>query len=157
MQIIVFSDSHGRIHNAVFSIEELGTVDHILHLGDVRQDASDLGVVFPHIPITAISGNSEIGAGSLFEKTIELGGKRIFLCHGHTYHVKNGLSALAAKGKEENADLVLFGHTHEPFDGVVDGVHLFNPGSISLPATGGPSFGIIEIKDGVLRTSHKTR
>ncbi len=155
MRIVVFSDSHGRIHNCIYAIEALGAVDHIIHLGDVRADASDLGVVFPHIPITAVCGNSELGTGLLLENTLKIEGKRIFLCHGHTYHVKNGLHALAEAGKD--ADLVLFGHTHEPFDDVVDGVHLFNPGSISLPASGSPSFGIIEIDNGVLRTAHRTR
>ncbi|MDD6308960.1 MAG: YfcE family phosphodiesterase [Clostridia bacterium] len=155
MRIIVFSDSHGRLHNCIDTLEQIGHVDHMIHLGDMQKDASDLGTVFPDVPITFVCGNGEIGAKEDYEKTITLGGKRLFLCHGHRFHVKNGLSVLAAQAPE--ADLVLFGHTHEPFDGFVDGVHLFNPGSISLPATGAPSCGIIDINNGNLSVSHWTK
>lgn len=154
MRIAVFSDSHGRIHNCLRAMEVAGTIDHIIHLGDTSKDAEDLGIVYPDIPITYICGNSDLGAVGAFEKMIELGGKKIFICHGHTRSVKQGLRELAHYAK--SADLVLFGHTHEAFDGTEDDVHLFNPGSISLPASGAPSFGIVTIAGDSIETVHKT-
>ncbi len=153
MKVAVFSDSHGRIHNCLRALELFGPVDHILHLGDSSRDAEDIGIVYANVPITYVCGNSDFCAGGAYEKMIELGNKRLFLCHGHTRGVKNGLRELADAGK--SADLVLFGHTHEAFDGVEEGVRLFNPGSISLPYSGAPSFGILTIENGMIYTEHK--
>lgn len=152
MRIILFSDTHGRLHNCIYTLEQIGAFDAIIHLGDMKKDASDLGVIFPQIPIYSVCGNGEVATADMLEKTIILEGKKIFLCHGHTYHVKNGLSELAAHAKD--ADLVLFGHTHTAFDGFVDGVHLFNPGSISLPASGKASCGILDIENGDIFVRH---
>ncbi len=154
MRIAVFSDSHGRMHNCVRAMDTAGPIDHIIHLGDTSRDAEDLGIVYPNTPISYVCGNCDFCAGGAYEKVVEIGGKRFFLCHGHTRSVKSGLSELAAAAK--GADLVLFGHTHEVFDGIVQDMHLFNPGSISLPASGAPSFGIIEISGGVLSTEIRT-
>ena len=154
MRILVFSDSHGRIHNCLRAIESAGPIDHILHLGDTSRDTEDLGILCPNTPITYVCGNCDFCAGESTEKVIELGGKKLFLCHGHSRGVKEGLGDLAHAAK--GADLALFGHTHEVFDGEVDGVHLFNPGSISLPASGAPSFGILTIMGGMLSVAHKT-
>ncbi len=154
MRIAVFSDSHGRMHNCLRAMELAGPIDHIIHLGDTVRDTEDLGIVYPETPITYVCGNCDFCAGGDTEKVIELGGKRFFLCHGHTRGVKKGLRELAhcAKGM----DLVLFGHTHEAFNGMEDGLHLFNPGSISLPASGAPSFGILTIEGTHLSVEHRT-
>ena len=153
MKIAVFSDSHGRIHNCLRALESAGDIDHILHLGDCEKDAEDIGIVYPDIPITSVCGNSDFCAGGAYEKMIELGNIRLFLCHGHTRSVKTGLRELALAAK--SAHIALFGHTHEIFDGEEDGVRLFNPGSISLPASTAPSYGIITIKNGEITTEHK--
>jgi len=46
---------------------------------------------------------------------------------------------------------VVFGHSHIPFDGVEDGVHLFNPGSPTdrrrQPAG---TYGVLQLADGVV-------
>lgn len=154
MRIAIFSDSHGRMHNCFLAMEKAGHIDHILHLGDNARDAEDLGIAFPDIPITFVCGNCDFCAGGAYEKTVELGGKQLFLCHGHTRNVKNNLRELAAFAK--SADLVLFGHTHEQFSDTVSDVPLFNPGSIALPASGAPSFGILTIESGVIKTEHRT-
>ena len=152
MRIAIFSDSHGRMHNCIRAMETAGTIDHIIHLGDTARDAEDLGIVFPDIPITYVRGNCDLCAGVDAEKWIELGGKRIFICHGHSRSVKSGLTELAHAAKE--ADLALFGHTHERYHGDVNGTLLFNPGSISLPASGAPSFGILTIENGMITLTH---
>ena len=66
--------------------------------------------------------------------------------------VKGTLSALAAAARERGADIALFGHTHLRLERYLpperDGerpLWLFNPGSISRPREGRPSYGIIDI------------
>ena len=152
MRIAVFSDSHGRMQGFFHAMEKAGQIDHIIHLGDNARDAEDLGIVFPDIPITYVCGNCDFCAGGAYEKTVELGGKQLFLCHGHTRSVKSGLLELAAYAK--SADIVLFGHTHEPFWDAVSDVPLFNPGSIALPASGAPSFGILTIENDSIKAEH---
>lgn len=152
MRIAVFSDSHGRMHNLFLAMEKAGKIDHIMHLGDTARDAEDLGIAFPDIPITYVCGNCDFCAGGAYEKTVELGGKQFFLCHGHTKSVKAGLRELA--GYAKSADLVLFGHTHETFSDTVSDVPLFNPGSIALPASGAPAFGILTIENGSIQAEH---
>lgn len=154
MRIAIFSDSHGRIHNCLSALDAAGPIDHIIHLGDTMRDAEDLGIVYSGTPITYVCGNSDFCAAGDTEKWVELAGKKLFLCHGHTRSVKQGLSELAYAAR--GADLALFGHTHEAFDGERGGVHLFNPGSISLPASGRPSFGILTIAGDTLTTEHQT-
>ena len=46
--------------------------------------------------------------------------------------------------KEKGADIALYGHTHVAHDEEVDGIRLFNPGSLGYEK----SFGVIEIRDG---------
>ena len=55
-----------------------------------------------------------------------------------------GLGELEHEARERKADVALFGHTHITHDEYIDGVRLFNPGSLGF----GKSFGVIEVKDG---------
>jgi putative phosphoesterase len=56
--------------------------------------------------------------------------KTVFCTHGHCLGVKYGFLNLFERAKETNADIALFGHTHEPLVEYEDGLWLFNPGSI---------------------------
>ena len=62
------------------------------------------------------------------------------MCHGHKYRVKLGIYSLLLRAKELNADIALFGHTHEKLLEKEDGIIILNPGSTR-------SYGIIEIND----------
>ena len=71
------------------------------------------------------------------------GGLRFFATHGHLYGVKHDpiYRDLCEAALETDADVVLFGHTHEPFRDRTMGMVLLNPGSIG-PTTR-PSYGLI--------------
>ena len=90
MRILVLSDSHGRMENMIRCAEQVEP-DHILHLGDCVRDAEKLQKQFPATPMTTVPGNCDWGDVDEPEKLIELGGKRIFLLHGHTRGVKYDL------------------------------------------------------------------
>jgi len=68
--------------------------------------------------------------------------------HGHKYNVKFTLENLHYRVEELEADMVLFGHTHKPFNQNIDDVLFFNPGSPTNPRnTPDKTYGIIDIDD----------
>ncbi|HIY99711.1 MAG TPA: YfcE family phosphodiesterase, partial [Firmicutes bacterium] len=65
----------------------------------------------------------------LEEAVIEAEQVRIFCCHGHKYGVKSGLGRLAARAKELDCSVALYGHTHRADISEVGGVLCVNPGA----------------------------
>ena len=72
-------------------------------------------------------------------------GARIFYTHGHLYSVKTELGGLLQAARELDANVVLFGHTHQPLCTYREGVHLLNPGSLGYPGEQGRTYGIVDI------------
>ncbi|MCC8169614.1 MAG: metallophosphoesterase family protein, partial [Oscillospiraceae bacterium] len=79
-----------------------------------------------------------------------VGGKRIFITHGHQYRVKyeHDFRTLAYRAAALNADLVVFGHTHTPHTSYVGSMTIINPGSISYSHT----YAVAEIDGNNLKT-----
>ena len=103
---------------------------------------------FPDIPLEQVPGNCDFRPIEPAERLLEIRGKRILLCHGHTYGVKQSLLTAGYAAEERQLDLFLFGHTHRP---LVDrrGRTLFlNPGSIG--ASSRPSYGVVTVQGGQL-------
>lgn len=151
MKILVLSDSHRNMINMHRAVEA-EMPDLILHLGDHYQDAKLLHSEYPDIPLEAVRGNCDGGTRNQ-EKLLTMEGKRIFLCHGHLYHVKSGYLSLEYAAREKQADVVLFGHTHLSFQDERDGLYMMNPGSIGEPRDpGGPTYGLLFIEDNQIFT-----
>lgn len=130
MKILVFSDSHGNTSFMEQAVQAEAP-DQILHLGDVLRDARALAERFPHIPLTCVPGNCDgMGGSEPAERVVELEGKRILMMHGHTRGVKAGIGGAVWAGREAEADVVLFGHTHEPLCDRVGPMWVVNPGSV---------------------------
>jgi putative phosphoesterase len=153
MKILVFSDTHKRIRNCINVINANKEVDLIIHLGDVLQDALDLESLFPKIKIEYVTGNNDFSRRGNKEKLITVDNKKIFLTHGHLYKVKYTYEIIKEKAYKLDADILLFGHTHEPYLEQKEGLYIMNPGSISLPNYRKPSFGTIELLQGKIFTS----
>ena len=129
MKILVLSDSHGNVSNMAAAAEQTAP-RMIFHLGDCWRDAEKLHDLSPDIPLEQVPGNCDYRSSEPAERLLCLEDKRILLCHGHTYGVKQSLLTAGYAAEEQNLDLFLFGHTHRP---LVDrrGKTLFvNPGSI---------------------------
>lgn len=105
--------------------------DAVLHLGDHQSDAEDLSYAFENIEFYAVPGNCDYSPEASGSYTLLFDDTRVFMTHGHLYGVKSGLDCLLAKGKQENAQVVLFGHTHQQLLMQRDGIWLMNPGSFS--------------------------
>ena len=75
----------------------------------------------------------------LKELRFEADGKRVLLVHGsprkmNEYLVEDrALSSFQRLAASSNADLIAFGHTHKPYQKVVDGVLFVNAGSVGKP------------------------
>ena len=139
MKILVISDPHGFIENAVSLIKRIKP-DYTFHLGDMADDCKRLEMLFPQKIIASVKGNNDYFDKEYpLERIAAIDGKKIFACHGHKYNVKSSLLALSLKAKEAGADIVLFGHTHIPYLEQSDGVVIMNPGSRS-------TYGIVEIR-----------
>ena len=96
-------------------------------------------------------GNTDFGTSQVTERIVELGGKRLFLCHGHTYGVEAGLTRLYLRAKELGCHAALFGHTHVAFLDEGGEVTLLNPGSPSRPRGGSRrAMGLLTIRGDVL-------
>lgn len=148
MKVLIFSDSHGNLGNMVSMVEKLRP-DLILHLGDGWRDAEELRHAYPDIPLEQVPGNCDACAGGPVERVLTLQGRRIFFCHGHTLAVKAGLGPLLRRAEELEADVALFGHTHQPDRGQVGQMLWMNPGSVG---SWRPSCGLLELEaDGTIR------
>lgn len=163
MKILVFSDSHRNVSNINKALEEhSNTAELIICLGDGADDLYHAKSFCNDVPKVIVAGNYEdavCGADSKLpaEIELELDGVRVLCAHGHRRFVKRGLDIIANKAAADNIDLVLFGHTHSPLDETIDinnkKIKLFNPGSIGRGSN--PSYGIVNIINGVIVTSHR--
>ena len=80
------------------------------------------------------------------EIRIEAEGRRVLLCHGSPRstteylfeHRSDGfLKQFTPGGKDDaHADVIVFGHTHVPYQRTVEGVHFINTGSAGRPKDG---------------------
>lgn len=153
MRYLVISDTHGHIRDAALLLEQWQPhIDGVWHLGDHARDLLALKHQYDslyHLAFSGVCGNCDFGSSVPNERIFDLEGRRIFMCHGHLHHVKSGLSYLQQKARDAHADVVLFGHTHVPFQLEKDGVLYLNPGSLTAPRGGSsPSFALLEIADG---------
>ena len=146
MKILVVSDSHGFEGNLRKVIERVEPIDMLIHLGDF-ESGEDRIKKMVNCEVHMVPGNNDYAPHLDRDKVVSIAGHRIFLTHGHKYGVYYGLYGLYDKAKENNCDVVLFGHTHKPIIKYMDDITFVNPGSISLPRQNytQPTFLIMEI------------
>ncbi|MBQ7788340.1 MAG: YfcE family phosphodiesterase [Clostridia bacterium] len=157
MKILVFSDSHGKGKNISSAIElHKKSCDLVVFLGDGLSDIDYLKSLYPELTFFAVKGNCDFftGGTSNLESVFDLDGIKVLITHGHRYGVKSGVGTILKRAHELDADAVFFGHTHTPYDDILDigekRIHLFNPGSIGY----GGTYGVVNTSGRVLVTSH---
>lgn len=146
-KICVFSDSHGYADNMLSAIA-WEQPDLVIHLGDGEADLDLIRRGYPTLPIENVRGNCDRYSSVPEVLRLTVGGRRIFAAHGHTYGVKGDptYTRLLFAAMEDEADIVLFGHTHMACQDEVNGMTIMNPGSCG--DTYRPSYGMIMIEDG---------
>ena len=92
------------------------------------------------------AGNNDFYTDLPGQAVIDLDGYRVFITHGHGYHVSYSPNRLVAEALHRNAQIAMYGHTHVPHLEQVEGVIVLNPGSLSYPRQAGrePSYIIME-------------
>lgn len=152
-RIGVFSDSHGDKRALSDLLEKMGYIDAACFLGDVASDADyleSLVAVMPNRPrFYAVRGNNDYAC--LLQDTCiaEIGGKRFYMTHGHRF---TSLMNLAFRARENEADVALFGHTHQALCEEAYGVLLLNPGSAGNYCRGGAArASVLEINGDSMR------
>lgn len=144
MELLIFSDSHGNRNGMRRALEQQPRIPNaICFLGDGLRDAEALDTA--RSLLYTVRGNCDGGAsadGIPNDRVFCAEGHTVFLTHGHLYGVKSGCGALASHAASLGADIVLFGHTHQPTElrfppghrlgevVLTRPLHLFNPGSI---------------------------
>jgi putative phosphoesterase len=124
----LISDTHGTVPAAVYVA--LAGVDHILHAGDVGP-VDMLTELEAIAPVSAVLGNTDHGL-ALPETRVEEFATHKFLIH-HIVDASMPSQRVRALLAEEQPDVVVFGHTHIPFQDEIDGVLYLNPGSACQP------------------------
>lgn len=133
---------------------ELRGADLILHAGDVCT-ADVLDELSTFAPVRAVLGNND-GAdvaawGAPETVTLDLGGLAVGMIHDSG--PASGRSARMRRRFAE-ASLVVFGHSHIPWDTEADGLRLFNPGSpTDRRRQPRGTIGMLDIEDSVLRVA----
>lgn len=149
MKIIVMSDSHRNFHVMYHTFNQNTDADLFIFLGDGMEELEDMESIFFQKEIWSVSGNCDYFSNKDTLGLKTFGGLRILFAHGHLWEVKNNLEKLRCQAEGVQADLVLFGHTHVPFHQIINGIHYFNPGSISAPRNGHvPTYGQIILQEG---------
>lgn len=173
MNILILSDSHGR-SDLVREVMERTRPDLLLFCGDGLRDL--LYCDLP-CPLFAVKGNCDLmppplpyADGEVGDETlIPIDNMKLLLMHGHRYGVKGGLGAAIARAASCDADALIFGHTHQPFELILrpkeeenphgnpldvnlkKPLYVFNPGSLcDCPHT----FGTLTLRGGVPLFGH---
>ncbi len=156
MRIVVLADTHipdfaKALPNSL--VPELQKADLILHAGDVTSRIV-LDELATYAPVMVAMGNNDgpdVAAwGARPEVTVDVDGTRITMLHdpGRREGRERRL-----RGRFPEADLIVFGHSHNPTDTEADGVRFLNPGSPTWKRRQPKhTFGIAEVADQRLRT-----
>src|SRR5690554_8229546 len=127
MKLLITGDIHGRSDMLQKVLKKVKTFD--LHL-----NTGDLGLELPTIEaakMIAVKGNTDYYLDLPTERLIEHQGLRILLTHGHLQNVKYGLNELIVMAEEMQANICIFGHTHDAFYRQINHVTFINPGALS--------------------------
>ncbi len=148
MRLGIISDTHGLLRPEVHDV--FSAVDRILHAGDVG-DESILEELALLAPVTAVYGNTDGWAlrrrlGAVAEVAID--GFRFVVVHGDEL---GSPSPEALKDAWPEADVIVYGHTHQPL------IRDFPDFSVTLnPGSAGPrrfdlpvSVAIMETEPGI--------
>ena len=149
MRLGIISDTHGDMTAMRQVVALTPPVDCWLHAGDHARDGAFLEKLTA-TPVYSVCGNTDLFLDcKKIDEFITMAGKKIWLTHGHTYHVHgNDVHELLYWGRQYDADIIIFGHTHESYVDCVDGKLVINPGSASRPRGGSAaSFAVLTLSD----------
>jgi putative phosphoesterase len=123
MKIGVIADTHNHFDPKLRTI--FAGVGHILHAGDIGLPWVIMELEYI-APVTAVLGNNDEGLQFKETEVISLAGRK-FLVH-HIVDVLHPSETARRRIEKEKPDVVVFGHSHKPFNQVLGNTLYFNPG-----------------------------
>lgn len=133
MSALVISDSHGAADTlaALLTLLQHQPPDVVIFCGDGLRDIHQRRGEKPQV--WNVRGNCDLAppVNTPNERLERLGASSVLITHGHLYWVKYGLQALTYRALELQAQVVCFGHTHQPLARRESGVLLLNPGALT--------------------------
>ena len=135
VKVVIVGDTHARDFQDLPKkmIELIHDVDWLIHVGDyISKDVLDGFIALKGQAFEGVCGNADpltIRNEVPIKKIIEISGKRI----GITHPVIGGPSDktkkyVLAEFKEENVDIIVYGHTHDSEIDNLEKMLLINPG-----------------------------
>lgn len=153
MIIGVLSDTHS-LNIPTAMIECFKSVDMIIHAGDIS-DFNTLKMLKKIAPTKAVQGNmDELAIKKVLplKEIITCGQFKIGVTHGHIGDSRDALKNAMASFKDDKIDVVIFGHSHEPFNEWIGTTLYFNPGSPNdVIRSKFFSYGLINIEAGKIK------
>jgi uncharacterized protein len=154
MKVVVIADSHTMGMTRALPLGAwpyIESADHILHVGDVC-DAALLEELKACAPVTVVMGNCDgldiKDWGAKDDVEIDLGGVSVAMVHDAGPKIGR---RKRMRERFPSARVVVFGHSHMPFNEDEDGLLLFNPGSPTWKRQAPfPSMGILWMDDGAV-------
>ncbi|MBI1388322.1 MAG: YfcE family phosphodiesterase [bacterium] len=129
----------------------LEKVDVIIHLGDFNdvQAYKEFQKIAPLIAVYGNLDSDEVRSLLPEKKRIEINGYNLGLIHG--WGPRKNIEKRVANAFD-NVDIILFGHSHIPYNGYHGDTLIFNPGSATCNMQGPGTYGILELGE---RITHK--
>ncbi len=151
MNLGIVSDTHipdiiGEIPDWIIS--GLANCDLIIHAGDIT-GSEVLAELKEIAPVKAVQGNcdeTDLAESLKLSRQFEIEGENITLTHGH---IIQGELITGLTYSFPDADMIIFGHTHNAFRQEIEGQLLLNPGSPTVRKRKNfYSFARVELKAG---------
>lgn len=147
MKLVLISDSHGN-KSGIDKLFSTFQFDYLFFMGD---GLGDIGLYENLDNVVVVSGNCDFFSRVPNERILELEDLKVLVTHGNKYGVKLGLGKLIEKAKQEEVDLVFYGHTHVRKYEKIGDIYFINPGKFAKNS-GNESCGIIvNIEEGEVR------
>lgn len=166
MKLVIASDIHGAADWCAKLIDAIDAEkpDRVVLLGDLlyhgpRNDLPAdydtkrvielLNGIAPQV--VAVRGNCDAEVDQMVldfacmddYAVIEDGGLHLFITHGHVWG-PGFHNSIERMPELVEGDALLYGHTHVKVLSQMEGVTIFNPGSVGIPKDGSHSFGIYD-------------
>ncbi len=132
VRILVIADSHGNAGSICRAVRQAGSIDGLIHCGDVEGDLYRSLPEAPRYPVFLVRGNCDC-SDAPEEMVIKAGDYRIYVTHGDHLHVHQNSDRLLSRAKLEQSAVALYGHIHVPEVEKREGILIVNPGSLSRP------------------------
>lgn len=149
-KILIVSDTHGKNDNLRKVIARIGDhMDLMIHLGDSLTSLETMQEMIS-CPVEMVRGNSDsMTHGLPITKLIQIEQYKVLITHGHQYGGKWGVDSMKEAARDNGAQIVMFGHSHEPLIDTCSDVVVLNPGSLSQPRQEGhhPTYIVMTIEE----------